>query len=48
MSPFCPYCGMPVTIDEETGLIIECLGCDGGVDCYPEYAEDDGWDIMEE
>ena len=47
IAPFCPYCGMPVTVDYETGLITDCLGCDGSIGCYPNYAEDD-WDFMEE
>lgn len=45
ISPLCPYCNMPVTIDYETGLITECLGCEKGVGCYPIYKEDD-WDIL--
>ena len=46
LAPFCPYCGMPVEVDAETGLITFCLGCEGGVDHYPNYHEDN-WDYME-
>lgn len=37
----CPLCGYEVIIDEETGLITFCSGCeDGSLGYLPNYVDD--------
>ena len=44
LQPFCPDCGMPCEVDEETGLIVFCLGCEGGLGKYPDMKEDEDYE----
>lgn len=44
LTPYCPLCHCPVEVDEETGLITFCLGCEGGIGYVPNYCGDEDYD----